>query len=202
MTDGPSSMRGRILDAAFSAFMRSGYDGASTAEIARLAHVSKRDLYANFPGKQAMLAACVMERAEQMRGALGLPVPADRAALRAILLEYGTTLVRELARPEVLATYRLAIENVETAPDVGQTLDQFGRAESTSRLTALLRAVREAGLLGGAEPEEMAAVFQGVLTSGGLLIRLLMRVAEAPSEAEARARAELAVRCVERLYGG
>ena len=49
------SMRERILDAAFSAFMRLGYGGASTSEIARLAQVSKRDLYAQFGSKHAML---------------------------------------------------------------------------------------------------------------------------------------------------
>jgi AcrR family transcriptional regulator len=202
MPDAPSSIRERILDAAFAAFMRSGYDGASTAEIARLAHVSKRDLYANFPGKQAMLAACVTKRAEQMRAPLNLPVPRDRAVLRETLIQYGATLVRELSRPEVLATYRLAILNAETAPDVAQTLDTFGRAESHSRLTGLLGAVRDAGLLTGAEPETMAEVFEAILLRGAFLVRLLMQVTEPPSEEEAVRRAELAASSLERLYGG
>ena len=67
MSESHPSIRERILEAAFSAFMRLGYGGTSTAEIARLARVSKRDLYANFSSKQAKLAACVTERAERMR---------------------------------------------------------------------------------------------------------------------------------------
>jgi AcrR family transcriptional regulator len=201
MSDPVSSIRRRILDAAFTAFMRSGYDGAKTSEIARLARVSKRDLYAHFPGKQAMVAACVTERAERMRGPLNLPVPDNPAALRQTLINYGAAVLRELGRPEVLATYRLAILNAETAPDVGATLDRFGRAEATGGLVALLRAVRDRGLLAGAEPEPMSEVFLGVLMQGAILVRMLMRVVEPPNEAEARRRAALAADSLWRLYG-
>jgi hypothetical protein len=38
--------RERILEAAFAAFVRKGYAGASTAGIATEARVSKRELYA------------------------------------------------------------------------------------------------------------------------------------------------------------
>jgi AcrR family transcriptional regulator len=195
------STRHRVLDAAFAAFMRFGYEGASTAKIARLARVSKRDLYAHFANKQAMLEACVTERAERMRRPLNMPVPNNPAALRETLLQYGMTVVRELSQPEVLATYRLAILNAETAPDVGLTLDRLRRAEATAGLVMLLRAVRDQGLLTGAEPEPMAEVFLGVLLQGGLLVRMLMRVAEPPDDAGARHRAELAADSLLRLYG-
>ncbi len=201
MPDPTPSARTRIMDAAFTAFMRSGYEGASTAEIARLARVSKRDLYANFPGKQAMLAACIIERAERMRAPLALPVPTTPAALRETLIQYGVTVVRELSRKEVLATFRLAILNAEAAPDVARTLDQHGRAGTIRDLSAVLAAARQAGLVEGADPEEMAEVFQGVLMKGGLQIRMLTRVADAPAEQEARHRAELAAAAIERLYG-
>jgi AcrR family transcriptional regulator len=200
MPDASSSIRGRILDAAFAAFMRSGYQGASTAEIARLARVSKRDLYAHFPGKQAMLAACVIERSELLRAPLNLTIPTTPAALRATLVQYGKTVVCELTRPEVIATYRLAVLNAESAPEVAETLNVSGRTAAISDLAALLRAVCEQGLLTGADPEEMAEVFYGVLMKGALLIRLLMRVAEPPAEADAWHRAELAATSLIRLY--
>jgi AcrR family transcriptional regulator len=201
MSETPASTRHRILDAAFTAFMQLGYDGTSTAEIARLAHVSKRDLYVHFANKQAMLEACVTTRAERMRRPLTLPVPSHPAALREALVQYGMTVVREISQPEVLATFRLAILNAETAPDVALTLDRFGRAEATRALIALLRVVGERGLLAGAEPEVMAEVYVGVLMQGGILVRMLMRVAQPPSEADARYRAELATTTLWRLYG-
>ena len=90
MSDATPSTRDRILEAAFDAFMRFGYSGASTAQIARLARVSKRDLYAHFGSKQAMLAACVSERAGRMRQPLSLPTPTDRKGLHETLIQFGT----------------------------------------------------------------------------------------------------------------
>lgn len=195
------TIRGRILDAAFTAFMQRGYEGASTADIARLARVSKRDLYANFTGKQAMLEACIVERAEAMRRPLNLPPPPNKAVLREMLVQYGMAVVRELSRPEVLATFRLAIVNADNAPAVAQTLDSCGRASATAGLVDLLRVAGDRGLMAGADPEEMAEVYLGILMQAGMLVRMLTRVIEPPDEAETRKRAVLAAGLLERLYG-
>jgi AcrR family transcriptional regulator len=202
MPDTPSFPRDRIIDAAFAAFIQFGYEGTNTNEIARLARVSKRDLYAHFPSKRAMLERCITERVEWMRPPLDLPVPDSAEALREMLVRFGMILLRGLSQPEVLATHRLAILNAETAPDVAQTLDQFGRIGTLDGLMGLLRPVRERGLLTGAETQEMAEVFLAILMRGGILLRMVMRVAEPPAEAEARSRAELAADSLWRLYGG
>jgi AcrR family transcriptional regulator len=200
--DDTSPPRERIIDAAFTAFMQFGYEGANTNEIARLARVSKRDLYAHFPSKRAMLEGCVTEHVERMRRTLDLPTPDSEMALRETLVQFGMTLVRELSQPEVLATHRLAILNAEIAPDVAQTLDRFGRASTLEGLMAMLQPVRQRGLLTGTDTQEMAEVFFAILMRGGLLMRMVMRVMEAPTEAEARARAELAADSLWGLYGG
>jgi AcrR family transcriptional regulator len=200
MTDTPRPMRQRILEAAFDAFMRHGYGGASTAEIARLAQVSKRDLYALFGSKKAMLADCVAERAKLMRQPLSLPGPTDLTSLRQTLIAFGTTVLRVVSQPEVLATYRLAILEAEDGPDVAATLDRYGRADNVEALAGLLATARDLGLLDG-EPSEMTDLFLGVLMSGGILVRMLMRVAAAPTEAEARQRAETATGVLLRVYG-
>lgn len=202
MHDSSISPRDRIIDAAFAAFMQFGYGGANTNEIARLAHVSKRDLYAHFPSKRAMLEGCVTEHVERMRRTLDFATPDSKVALRETLVQFGITLIRELSQPEVLATHRLAILNAEIAPDVAQTLDRLGRSSTVEGLVALLQPVRERGLLTGADTHEMAEVFLAILMLGGLLLRMVMRVAEAPTEAEARARAELAADNLWGLYGG
>ncbi|MGA3005114.1 MAG: TetR/AcrR family transcriptional regulator [Acetobacteraceae bacterium] len=200
MSSSPPTIRERILDAAFGAFMRLGYGGTSTAQIARLARVSKRDLYANFGSKQAMLASCVAERAERMRRPLDLPVPTDQDSLHRTLTEFGMAVVREVSRPEVLATYRLAILEAENAPDVAHTLDRHGREANNAALIELLSAASTQGLLGSGEPADMAGLFLSLLMGGGLLVRLLMRVAPPPGEAEAQQRAELAAKCLFGLY--
>jgi len=148
------------------------------------------------------LACCVTERAERMRHQLSLPSPTGANGLHETLIAYGTAVVLELSRPEVLATYRLAILEAENAPDVALTLDRQGRVENTEALIGLLTAARDRGLLSGGEPADMADLFQGVLMSGGILVRMLMRVIAAPTEVEARRRAEVAVESLFRLYGG
>jgi AcrR family transcriptional regulator len=57
----------RILGAAFKAFTENGYAGTSRIEIATRAKVSKRDLYANLGGKEAILVTCIASRAARMR---------------------------------------------------------------------------------------------------------------------------------------
>ena len=60
-----TAVRERILDAAFAAFMKSGYAAASMLEIATRAHVSKRELYTLVGDKQEMLIACISRRAKR-----------------------------------------------------------------------------------------------------------------------------------------
>src|SRR5437870_5731047 len=85
----------RILGAAFEAFTQKGYAGTSTLEIAKRAKVSKRDLYAHFGSKHAILAACINRRAERMRLLPELPPPHNREMLAATMTAFATNLVRE-----------------------------------------------------------------------------------------------------------
>ena len=53
------STRERVLEAAFTLFCEHGFSDVSMLEIATRAQVSKRDLYALFRNKQAVLADCI-----------------------------------------------------------------------------------------------------------------------------------------------
>src|SRR5690242_20952438 len=89
-----AAVRERILDAAFAAFMKSGYAMTSTLEIATRARVSKRELYALVGNKQEMLVACISERAKRLVVPADLPVLRDRETLEQVLASFGTKLVR------------------------------------------------------------------------------------------------------------
>src|SRR5882724_5830129 len=82
--------RQRILDAAFTTFMESGFAAASMLEIATRARVSKRELYALVGSKQEMLVACIRERAKRLQMPADLPEPHDRQALALTLETFGT----------------------------------------------------------------------------------------------------------------
>src|SRR5207247_9907762 len=70
---GGTEARKRILGAALSAFMEGGYAQTSTLEIATRARVSKRQLYSLFGNKEAMLVACITDRAQRLEAPAGPP---------------------------------------------------------------------------------------------------------------------------------
>jgi AcrR family transcriptional regulator len=181
------AVRARILDAAFAAFMESGYAAASTLEIATRARVSKRELYALVGNKQEMLVACISARARRFQVPADLSVPHDREALAQVLTSLGTQLVREITDPTVIAVFRLAISEAVHAPEVAQTLDSIGRETSRAALRQIMARAKESELLIG-RPAELAEQFGGLLW-GNLMVSLLLGVAERPNSREVAARA-------------
>jgi AcrR family transcriptional regulator len=182
-----TGVRARILDAAFAAFMKSGYAASSTLEIATRARVSKRELYALVGNKQEMLIACISERAKRLQVPADLPVPHDRDTLAHILASFGTKLVHEITDPTVIAVFRLAIAEAAHAPEVAQALDSIGREASRAALRQIMTRAQASGLLSG-RPAELAEQFGGLLW-GNLMVSLLLGVAPRPNSREVAARA-------------
>ena len=182
-----TAVRERILDAAFAAFMKSGYATTSTLEIATRARVSKRELYALVGNKQEMLIACISERAKRLDVPADLPVPRDRETLAQVLASFGTKLVREITDPTVIAVFRLAIAEAVHAPEVARALDSIGRETSRAALRQIMAQAQASGLLTG-RPAELAEQFAGLLW-GDLMVSLLLGVAERPNPREIAGRA-------------
>jgi AcrR family transcriptional regulator len=180
-------VRKRILDAAFAAFMKSGYATASMLEIATRARVSKRELYALVGNKQEMLIACISERAKRFSMPANLPVLRDRETLAQVLASFGTKLVREVSDPTVTAVFRLAIAEVVQAPEVARALDSIGREAVRAALRKIMAGAQASGLLTG-RPAELAAQFAGLLWRD-LMVSLLLGVAERPNLREIARRA-------------
>ncbi len=182
-----TSVRQRILSAAFSAFVAAGYAETSTLEIASRAHVSKRELYAVVGNKQEMLVACIRERATRLQPPADLPEPYDRDTLERVLIAFGTQLLRETTDPIVVAVFRLAIAEAVRTPEVARALQSFGRQASRDALTAIMIQAQSRGLLSG-RPPELAEQFAGLLW-GDVMISLLLRVADTPAPREISRRA-------------
>jgi AcrR family transcriptional regulator len=196
-----ASTRERVLAAAFAVFRKRGFSGASTLEIATRAQVSKRDLYALFGSKHAMLTACIRERASRMRQPLesAAPIPKSREAVAGTLVELGTSILRVACQPDVLAVHRLAIAESDRAPAIARTLDSSGREANHAALGAWLATAQAQGLIGPGDPAAMATCFIAVLW-GGLLIQLLLRVRDAPAPDEIESRARAAAEVMLKLY--
>src|SRR5919197_3243650 len=115
-------LRRRIRRAAFELLTKRGYVGTSTLEIATRAKVSKRELYALFRDKHAIVSACIAERSKAMQTPLELPAVRDVAGLKKVLASFCATAFRTLSHPAVSAMVRLAIAESERSPEVARTL--------------------------------------------------------------------------------
>jgi AcrR family transcriptional regulator len=182
-----TAVRKRILEAAFGAFVKSGYAAASMLEIATRARVSKRELYALVGNKQEMLIGCISERAKRFDVPANLPVVHDRETLAQVLASFGTKVVHEASDPTVLAVFRLAISEVTHAPEVARALDSIARERSRASLRKIMAGAKASGLLTG-RPAELAKQFAGLLWRD-LQVSLLLGVAERPSPREIAGRA-------------
>jgi AcrR family transcriptional regulator len=191
-------VRRRILDAAFSSFVEAGYAATTMLEIARRAHVSKRELYAVVGNKQEMLATCIRERSQRLRPPDDLPEPNDRASLEGALIAVGSRLLSETTQDTVVAAFRLAIAEAVHAPEVAAALDQYGRRTGRAALTAITTRARDHGLLDG-DPAEVAERFSALLW-GDLMTSLLLRVADPPSPEAITQRATSATAALLRLH--
>src|SRR5580698_2441262 len=193
-----TAVRARILEAAFAAFMKSGYAKTSTLEIATRARVSKRELYALVGNKQEMLIACIGERAKRLEVPADLPLLRDRETLEQVLASFGTKLVREISDPTVIAVFRLAIAEAVHAPEVARALNSIGREASRAALRKLMAEAQAFGLVAG-RPAALAEQFGGLLWRD-LMVSLLLGVAERPNPQEIAGRAREATAAFLQLH--
>jgi len=197
--EGEEAVRTRILDAAFAAFMKKGYATASTLEIATRAHVSKRELYALVGNKQKMLIACITRRTRRFNVPAYLPAEVrERETLAKVLAAFGAKLLREVSDPAVIAVFRLAISEVNQAPEVARAVDSIGREATRAGLRKIMAEAAGARLLAG-RPAELAGEFAGLLWRD-LLVSLLLGVVERPNEREIARRARAATAAFLQLH--
>jgi hypothetical protein len=94
-----------------------------------------------------LLIACIKERAKRLEEPADLPVPRDRETLAQVLVSFGTTLVREISDPAVIAVFQLAIAEAGQAPEVARALDSIGREASRTALRKIMAQAEASGLV-------------------------------------------------------
>lgn len=123
--------RAAVIDAARTLFLGQGYEGTTMEDIAALAGLTKRTLYNNYAGKDALFTQIVVDTLayadEFVRGLeQELAVGITAANLRATLHDVGRRLALGIVRPEVIAIRRLLIGEARRFP--GFATDYFDRA--------------------------------------------------------------------------
>jgi AcrR family transcriptional regulator len=165
--------RDAILKAAGNVFRNKGFQRATTLDIAKAAGVSKRDLYAAFPSKDALLTAMITSGVTTMTLPISLEPAADRAAFYAALQVFGKSLLGQLLSPETLSLYRMAIAEAPSSPALGKALIDAGAGATTTLVSSYVQKAEAAGLVHFARHDMAIGTFFFVLLGDQRLAALL-----------------------------
>lgn len=138
-TDRADERRRTIIAATVQMLADGRLQAATTLDIASAAGVSKRDLYAAFPSKAALIGAMVAARVDQFPELSLMAAGASRAAAYASLLEFSERFLTFLVGPGAIPLYRLAIAHggepiSENAPSLGHMLLVHGIARTSAKV--------------------------------------------------------------------
>jgi AcrR family transcriptional regulator len=130
----------RILDASLEVFTAFSFEDSTTDEIASRSRMSKRDLYALFPNKQAMLMGVVMRemQSQEQRFRETMASTAKLRSLRSKLELIAIALVEDMLSTSMGVVRRLVILESLKQPFLGNLFFEGGVAQRCKQLSNLL----------------------------------------------------------------
>jgi len=122
---------GRILDATLEVFSEFSFEDATTSEIANRARISKRDLYALFPNKQALLMGTIVREMQKQDWSFRNTIARSEnlRGLREKLDAIGTAVVEDVLSPTMGVVRRLVASESIKQPFLGDLFFEGGVAQ-------------------------------------------------------------------------
>ncbi len=160
--------REQILAGARRVFLRAGFAAASTDEITREAGVSKRTLYAYYPGKEELFAdvlrGLTVENPRTMvLESLRRIDPGSPEELRGALVGLARKAASTMMDPEYLALLRTIIADSHRFPQLGEIFRSTVPEQGLREGRAMLERAQKRGVVREADPEVMTRMFMGFL---------------------------------------
>lgn len=152
----------RILEAAQTVFASEGYSGATMDAVAIKAGLTKPTLYQYFTSKEALFAAMMSARRDDMLVAFE---NADDTSMVAQLHTFAWAYADTVMRPDLLSLARLIIGEAQRFPEIGQTYQASGPDRVLAGMMDYLTAQRAAGRLQFEDAELAAQDLWGLILS-------------------------------------
>ncbi|WP_026792024.1 TetR/AcrR family transcriptional regulator [Pleomorphomonas oryzae] len=190
--------RTAILEAAAHVFATKGFSGATTAEIAKLARVSKRDLYDHFESKEGLLAAMVRAYSTTLPFADDLGSPDTLDAFLDLLGKFGRRFAADLYQPHRTALFRLAASEAGRVNELGKAIHEAGAGPVAASVRVFVGKAIAAGVLTPQNADLAMRTFFGILL-GDRHVWQIVGAADTPTPEEIAASADMAVKAVRRI---
>ncbi len=163
----------RILSAASDVFLATGFEKTSTAEIARLAKVSKRELYLHFSDKRALLAAVVDDLQGDMQGRMD-SLWASGEAMEDVLLNSAKVIQRFILSERFGKLVRIVAAESYHNPHIAKQFFELGPNAGRRATARYLKGQMKQGLLRTADPLKAADDFLDLVVGAGLMTAVIL----------------------------
>lgn len=164
----------RILAAASEIFLEKGYEETSTADIARRAKVSKRELYGNFRDKRDILAAVITDLQAGIQSQADISWSSSDNDLKKVLTQAGTRILEFINSEKFGKLFRIVAAESFRDPNTAQKFYRLGPGAGRDHTAAFLRRHMKAGNLRKADPSRAADDFLDLVISSHHLTAVVL----------------------------
>jgi AcrR family transcriptional regulator len=192
----PDPWEEKVLAAAFDVFAEKGFDGATMAEIAKAAEVSKRTLYERYTDKAGLFRGLLAWGA---RGNLPAKLPEGKFNAEEALMRHAEAVLAALMRPESIDLMRIVTAASPRFPEIGKMFDDMTRSASLKIVRALGWKLSKEKRIHVSDYDAFASDFIGLLR-GDVYFRALAGAAKPLSQAKVAAEAKRVVGVLLKAY--
>ena len=167
---GATRKRRAIIEAATTAFLRSGYLGTSMDEIAASAGALKQTVYKHFADKERLFSEIVVATVNEASDPVHAEVRnlQDSGDIEADLRDLARRQLALVMQPRIMQLRRLVIGEAARFPELGRTFYEQGPGRTITALAATFESLAARGLLQLEDPLLAAAQFNWLIMSAPL----------------------------------
>ncbi len=163
----------RIVEAASAIFLERGFEMTSTAEIAKRARVSKRELYAHFADKGALLAAVIVQLQDDVQSQVNISWSSSEDT-REVLTRAGCSILEFVSSQRFGKLFRIVAAESFRDPVSAEKFYLLGPGSGRKNTAAFIEREMIAGSLRKADALRAADDFLDLIISARYLTGVVL----------------------------